>query len=117
MQIIVCGESIDNSLHENMTANKYMSFCSCFAHINDILRVHINEEGARMKAVNTVALLLIIIGGLNWGLVGLFEYNLVDSLFGEGSALARVVYTLVGIAALYQLVVWATSLSAKEDVA
>lgn len=55
-----------------------------------------------MKIVNIVALILIIIGGLNWGLVGAFEYNLVDALFGEGSVLARVVYGLVGVAALYK---------------
>ncbi len=57
-----------------------------------------------MKALSTTALVLIIIGGLNWGLVGLFDYNLVDSLLGEGSALARTVYVLVGLAALYSIV-------------
>jgi uncharacterized membrane protein YuzA (DUF378 family) len=71
--------------------------------------------GVLMKAVNTVALLLTVIGGLNWGLVGLFEYNLVDSLFGEGSALARVVYVLVGLAAAYLLVDWAMRVGKKED--
>lgn len=69
-----------------------------------------------MKAVNTVALLLIVIGGVNWGLVGLFEYNLVDSLFGEGSTLARTVYTLVGVAALYQLVVLVMDLMNGDGV-
>ncbi len=54
-----------------------------------------------MKGLDIAALVLIIVGGLNWGLVGLLEYNLVDSLFGEGSALARIVYTLVGLAALW----------------
>ncbi len=57
-----------------------------------------------MKALSTTALVLVIIGGLNWGLVGLFDYNLVDSLFGQGSALARTVYVLVGLAALYSIV-------------
>ena len=57
-----------------------------------------------MKALSTTALVLVIIGGLNWGLVGLFDYNLVDSLFGVGSALARIVYVLVGLAALYSIV-------------
>ena len=57
-----------------------------------------------MKIVNIVTLLLIIVGGVNWGLVGLLEYNLVDSLFGEGSTLARAVYSLVGLSALYQLI-------------
>lgn len=58
-----------------------------------------------MKVVNVIALVLIIVGGLNWGLVGLFDYNLVDALFGEGSVLARVVYSLVGLAAVYKAVV------------
>ncbi len=70
-----------------------------------------------MKTVNAVALLLIIVGGLNWGLVGTFEYNLVDGLFGEGSALARTVYVLVGLAAVYKLVMWVARLSSKNDVA
>ncbi|HMH70367.1 MAG TPA: DUF378 domain-containing protein [Candidatus Saccharimonadales bacterium] len=54
-----------------------------------------------MKSIYTTALVLIIIGGINWGLVGFFGYNLVDSLFGEGSALARIIYALVGLGALY----------------
>ncbi|MGO3702198.1 MAG: DUF378 domain-containing protein [Candidatus Saccharimonadales bacterium] len=69
-----------------------------------------------MKVINTIALLLIIIGGVNWGLVGLFDFNLVDALFGEGSALARIVYSVVGIAAVYELIVWITGLSTKEEV-
>ncbi len=58
-----------------------------------------------MRAVNVIALILIIIGGLNWGLVGFFDYNLVDTLFGAGSTGARVVYDVVGLAAVYKLVV------------
>lgn len=54
-----------------------------------------------MRTLDMTALILIIIGGLNWGLVGLFDYNLVDAIFGEGSGFARVIYTLVGIAALW----------------
>ena len=48
-----------------------------------------------------VALVLIIVGGLNWGLVGALDFNLVDALFGEGSLLSRVVYILVGLSAVY----------------
>ncbi len=54
-----------------------------------------------MNLLDKTATLLLIIGGLNWGLVGWLDYNLVDSLFGEGSVIARVVYATVGIAALY----------------
>lgn len=67
-----------------------------------------------MKAVNAIVLLLIIIGGLNWGLVGFFDYNLVDALFGEGSTLARIVYAVVGLAALYKLGVWIVRLTSKD---
>ena len=56
-----------------------------------------------MKSLDTVALVLVIVGGLNWLLVGLFEYDLVAALLGEGSVLARTVYVLVGLAALWML--------------
>jgi hypothetical protein len=48
-----------------------------------------------------VALVLIVVGGLNWGLVGLFKFDLVAAIFGGGSVLARIVYVLVGVAAVY----------------
>lgn len=57
-----------------------------------------------MKVVGYTAWVLIVIGGLNWGLVGAFEYNLVDSIFGEGSVLAAAVYIVVGLAALYSII-------------
>ncbi|MGF3057463.1 DUF378 domain-containing protein [Microbacterium sp. YY-01] len=47
-----------------------------------------------------IATILVIIGGINWGFVGLFEFNLVDAVFGEGSVGSRVVYVLVGVSAL-----------------
>ena len=57
-----------------------------------------------MKTLNLVTLILVIVGGLNWGLVGLADFNLVAALFGDGSALARAVYVLVGLSAVYQIV-------------
>ena len=57
-----------------------------------------------MRAINTVTLLLLIIGGLNWGLVGLFGFDLVATIFGEMSVLIRIVYVLVGISAIAQIV-------------
>lgn len=57
----------------------------------------------KMNAVDKLAYVLVVVGGLNWGLVGAFDYNLVDSLFGAGSTLSRVVYVLVGLAALEML--------------
>jgi len=56
-----------------------------------------------MKTIDTIALALIIIGAINWGLIGLFNFNLVDTLFGVGSALSRIVYTLVGISGLWTI--------------
>lgn len=67
-----------------------------------------------MKIVSAVALALIIIGGLNWGLVGFFEYNFVDGLLGEGSVVSRVVYGLVGVAALWKLAVVVYRLTANS---
>ncbi len=49
------------------------------------------------------ATVLLIIGGLNWGLVGLFEFNLVAAIFGPGSILSRIIYTLVGLSAVYEV--------------
>lgn len=54
-----------------------------------------------MKYLGLVATLLLVVGGLNWGLVGLMKLNLVTTLFGEGSTLTTVVYVLVGLSALY----------------
>jgi uncharacterized membrane protein YuzA (DUF378 family) len=56
-----------------------------------------------MKALNVLTLILLIVGGLNWGLVGLFGFDLVAALFGAGSALSRLVYVLVGLSALWQI--------------
>jgi len=54
-----------------------------------------------MKALHMVSFVLLIVGGLNWGLVGLFQYNLVESIFGMGSGVTMLVYVLVGLSALY----------------
>ena len=57
-----------------------------------------------MSIINKITLLLLIVGGLNWGLVGLFNFDLVAALFGDMSLLSRIVYALVGASALAQLV-------------
>ncbi|GAA0138214.1 DUF378 domain-containing protein [Paenibacillus sp. YSY-4.3] len=55
-----------------------------------------------MKTLDTVALTLLIIGGINWLLIGLFQYDLVASIFGgQSSSIARIIYAIVGICALY----------------
>lgn len=55
-----------------------------------------------MKALDVVTLVLLVVGGLNWGLVGAVELDLVATLFGEMSILSRIVYVLVGASALFQ---------------
>ncbi len=57
-----------------------------------------------MKAVHMVAYVLLWIGGLNWGLVGLLHYNLVEALLGSWPMVVSVVYVLVGLSAVYLLV-------------
>ena len=57
-----------------------------------------------MKALNLFTLILTIVGGINWGLVGFAEFDLVAALFGPGSGLSRTVYALVGLSAMYQLI-------------
>jgi len=59
-----------------------------------------------MKTLDVIAAILVIVGGLNWGLVGIFSVDLVKAIFGDMTALARIVYILVGLAALYELIFW-----------
>jgi len=56
------------------------------------------------KPVDVVAYVLIIVGALNWGLVGFFNFNLVAWLFGEMSTISRIIYALVGLAGIYGIV-------------
>lgn len=54
------------------------------------------------EAIYWIALILVVIGGLNWGLVGLFNYNLVQAIFGTGTV-SSAIYILVGLSALYMI--------------
>jgi hypothetical protein len=56
------------------------------------------------KTIDVVAYSLLLIGALNWGLVGLFGFDLVAGLFGSMTMLSRIIYSLVGLAAVYDLV-------------
>jgi uncharacterized membrane protein YuzA (DUF378 family) len=72
-------------------------------------RRHIPERRTAMSITGTttlssldwLAMILMIIGGINWGLIGAFDVNLLTSLFGVGTPLTRLVYAVVGLAALY----------------
>jgi len=68
-----------------------------------------------MKAINIITLVLVIVGGINWGLVGLARFDLVAALFGgQDAPLARLVYVLVGLSALWQLVPLFRAVSSDE---
>lgn len=59
-----------------------------------------------MKKLDVLMMVLLVVGGLNWGLVGLFNFDLVATLFGDMSGLSRIVYSLVGVAAIYRAIAW-----------
>ncbi len=56
-----------------------------------------------MKVVDTIALILIIVGAINWGLVGFFQFDLVAAIFGDMSMFSRIVYAIIGICGLYSI--------------
>lgn len=65
-----------------------------------------------MSIVNNVALILAIIGGLNWGAIGIFQFDIVAWVFGgQDAIISRIIYTLIGIAA-----VWCISLLFREEI-
>lgn len=59
----------------------------------------------KLSVLDWIVLVLVIIGGLNWGLVGLFDFNVVDAIFGALSLLSRIIYVLVGLSAIYLIFV------------
>jgi uncharacterized membrane protein YuzA (DUF378 family) len=76
-----------------------------------------NLKEKNMKTLDLIGLVLIVVGGLNWGLVGLAKFDLVAALLGgPEAALARLVYTLVGLAALLRILRWkgAPTLAARR---
>jgi uncharacterized membrane protein YuzA (DUF378 family) len=69
-----------------------------------------------MKTLNYLAPILLVIGGLNWGLVGFFDFDLVAGIFGHASVFSRTVYGLVGLCAIYQLYQFKSMRHAVESV-
>ena len=59
-----------------------------------------------MNIVQKIALTFTIIGAINWGLVGIFNFNLVDYIFGVGSVVSRIIYTVVAIAGLINIIIY-----------
>jgi hypothetical protein len=70
-----------------------------------------------MKSAYWFALILVVIGAVNWGLVGLFQFDLVAALFGPASVLSRLVYSLVGLAGIVLTGIAATSLGSHRHAA
>jgi uncharacterized membrane protein YuzA (DUF378 family) len=70
-----------------------------------------------MKALNLTTLILLIVGGLNWGLVGLLSFDLVAAIFGSGSMLSRLVYVAVGASAVWQVVPLLSALRGDQGMA
>lgn len=68
-----------------------------------------------MNTVQKIALVLTIIGALNWGLVGLFDYNLVDALFGVRSFTSMLIYILVGIAGIVNIMLLFVDLDQNRE--
>lgn len=73
------------------------------------------ETTSSTRNVGIVALVLAIVGALNWLLVGLFKFNVVSAVFGDMSTLSRIVYTLIGFAGLYLIASARTFLPRVSD--
>lgn len=56
-----------------------------------------------MKIIDKIALVLVIIGAIVWGIIGIFNFNIVDALFGAGSIFSKIIYILVGISGLWAI--------------
>ncbi len=54
-----------------------------------------------MKVIDKIALILIVIGAINWGLIGIFNFNLVAAIFGDMTILSRIIYGLVGVSGIW----------------
>jgi len=64
------------------------------------------EGGDNMKGLQQIATVLVIIGALNWGLVGLFDFNVVSAIFGAATWLTNLIYILVGLSGIVMLMNW-----------
>ena len=68
-----------------------------------------------MNIIQKSALVLTLIGAVNWGLIGIFDFNLVAAIFGDMTVAARIVYSLVGIAAIINIMLLFIDLDKHED--
>lgn len=68
-----------------------------------------------METIQKVLLVVTIIGAINWGLIGIMDFDLVATIFGMGSMLSRMIYTIVGIAGIINIGILMTHLEFKRD--
>lgn len=68
----------------------------------------------KMNMADNVSFLLVLIGGLNWGIVGFFQQDYVSKIFGADATGTRVIYDLVGLAAVYMVLSWAMKMGKKS---
>jgi uncharacterized membrane protein YuzA (DUF378 family) len=71
------------------------------------------DKMKKMNFFDWLAIILLVVGGLNWGLVGFFGFNLVGAIFGEMGLISRIIYALVGLSAIY-VAVMPTMLEREE---
>ena len=76
----------------------------------------VGEVRRNMRTLTILSLILIVIGALNWLLVGLFRYDLVATLFGMDTGLSRLIYILVGVGGIFGIFVIGKLWSSREDV-
>ena len=67
-----------------------------------------------MKALYNIMLTLVIIGAINWGLIGFFDFNLVESLFSQSSTICAIIYSIVGICGLINIGLFFTHIGGEE---
>ncbi len=68
-----------------------------------------------MNVLEKIALVFTIIGGINWGLVGIFDYNLVEAIFGSGSVVTRIIYIVVAVSALINILLLFMPIDENKD--
>lgn len=75
--------------------------------------VHSMDRRDYMETVQKILLVITIIGAINWGLIGILDFNLVDTIFGVGSLFSRIIYSLVGICGLINIGILFNHIEAK----
>ena len=83
-----------------MKIKKYKNFKNTYTNKESIFYL---KEVYVMKVIDKIALVLVIIGAIVWGIIGIFNFNVVDAIFGVGSIISKIIYILVGISGLWAI--------------